>query len=59
MLQRLSRRRIARLAADIDLLDGHLVEVVMADAALVDRYQLLTSTGGRPGPGLHADCALA
>ena len=28
MLQRLSRRRIARLAADIDLLDERLVEIV-------------------------------
>ena len=48
MLQRLSRRRIARLAADIDLLDGRLVEIVMADAALVHRYQLLTSPGVGP-----------
>src|SRR6516162_5892867 len=28
MLQRLSRRRIARLAADIDMLDRHLAEIV-------------------------------
>ena len=33
MLQRLSRRRIARLAADIDLLDERLVEIVTTDAA--------------------------
>ena len=46
MLQRLSRRRIARLAADIDLLDGHLVDIVAADAALVHRYRLLTSMPG-------------
>jgi transposase len=46
MLQRLSRRRIARLAADIDMLDGHLVEVVGTDAALAHRYRLLTSMPG-------------
>jgi hypothetical protein len=34
MLQRLSRRRIARLTADIDALDKHLVEIVASDAAL-------------------------
>src|SRR5512133_3036088 len=43
MLRRLSRRRIARLAADIDLLDRHLVEVVATDAALAHRYRLLTT----------------
>src|SRR5262249_29470368 len=43
MLQRLSRRRIARLAADIDMLD---VEIVVADAALAHRYRLLTSSVG-------------
>jgi hypothetical protein len=31
MLQRLSRRRVARLTADIDLLDQRLVEIVTAD----------------------------
>ena len=55
MLQRLSRRRIARLAADIDLLDGHLVEIVAADAALVHRYRLLTSM---PGVGPVLACTL-
>ena len=55
MLQRLSRRRIARLAADIDLLDRRLVEIVMADAALVRRYQLLTSM---PGVGPVLACTL-
>jgi transposase len=49
MLQRLSRRRIARLAADIGRLDEHLVEIVAADAALAHRYRLLTSM---PGVGL-------
>src|SRR5260370_9438704 len=55
MLQRLSRRRIARAAADIDMLDGRLVEIVMADAALVHRYQLLTSM---PGVGPVLACTL-
>jgi transposase len=38
MLQRLSRRRIARLAADINMLDSHLVEIVESEAALAHRY---------------------
>jgi Transposase IS116/IS110/IS902 family len=42
MLQRLSRR-IRRLAADIDMLDRHLAEIVGADAALAHRYRPLTS----------------
>ena len=55
MLRRLSRRRIARLAADIDLLDGQLVEVVGTDAALAHRYRLLTSM---PGVGSVLACTL-
>src|SRR5438045_3816274 len=55
MLLRLSRRRIARLAADIALLDGHLVEVVGTDAALAHRYRLLTSM---PGVGPVLACTL-
>src|SRR5260370_7019013 len=43
MLQRLSRRRIARLAADFELLDKRLVKSVATDAALAHRYRLLTS----------------
>ena len=43
MLQRLSSRRIGRLAVDIDMLDGHLVKIVQTDATLAHRYQLLTS----------------
>ncbi len=46
MLQRLSRRRIVRLAADIDLLDKRMVEIVATDDALVHRYRLLTSMPG-------------
>ena len=55
MLQRLSRRRIAKLAADIDLLDERLVETVMADAGLEQRYRLLTSM---PGVGPVLACTL-
>jgi hypothetical protein len=48
MLQRLSRRRVAGLTADIDLLEQRLVEIVTADAALAHRFRLLTSMpGGR------------
>src|SRR5215469_892921 len=55
MLRRLSRRRIGRLAADIDMLDSSLVEIVRADVALAHRYRLLTSM---PGVGLVLACTL-
>jgi len=55
MLQRLSRRRIARLTADIDMLDKRLVEILVADAALAHRYRLLTSM---PGVGPVLACTL-
>ena len=55
MLLRLSRRRIGRLAADIDMLDSSLVEIVLADVALAHRYRLLTSM---PGVGLVLACTL-
>src|SRR5215472_8014776 len=55
MLQRLSRRRIARLVADIEMLDKRLVENVVADAALAHRYRLLTSM---PGVGPLLGCTL-
>jgi transposase len=55
MLQRLSHRRIARLAADIDMLEERLVEIVLADAALAHRYRMLTSM---PGVGLVLACTL-
>ena len=45
-LQRLYRRRITRLAADIVLLDNRLAEMVAADPALAQRYQLLISMPG-------------
>jgi transposase len=55
MLQRLSRRRIARLATDIDLLEQRMLEIVATDAALVHRYRLLTSM---PGVGPLLACTL-
>jgi len=55
MLQRLSRHRIARLAADIALLGKRLVEIVTADAAVAHRYRLLTSM---PGVGPVLACTL-
>jgi transposase len=55
MLQRLSRRRIARLAADIDLLDERMVEIVATEATLAHRYRLLSSM---PGVGPVLACTL-
>jgi transposase len=55
MLQRLSRRRIARLAADIELLDERMVKIVASDAALDQRYRLLSSM---PGVGPVLACTL-
>jgi transposase len=46
VLRRLSRRRITRLAADIDMLDEYLVEIIRTDPALAHRYRLLTSMPG-------------
>jgi transposase len=55
MLRRLSRRRIARLIADIDSLDKHLLEIVASEVALGHRYELLTSM---PGVGPLLACTL-
>src|SRR5262249_49742847 len=55
MLQRLSRRRIGRLAADIGLLDERLVEIVATDVAFAHRYRLLMSM---PGVGPVLACPL-
>ena len=55
MLQRLSRDRIARLAADIEMLDQHLIGLVTADTGLACRYRLLTSM---PGVGPVLACTL-
>jgi transposase len=51
MLRRLNKRRLARLKADIRLLDKRMVEIVAADAILAQRYELLTSMRG-VGPTL-------
>jgi transposase len=45
-LRCLYRARIARLAADITLLDKRLAEIVASDAVLARRYQLLVSMPG-------------
>jgi transposase len=55
MMRGLSRRRIGRLAADIDLLDKRMVEIVATDDALVHRYRLLCSM---PGVGPLLACTL-
>jgi len=55
MLQRLSRRRIGRLTADIDILDKWMFEIVATDDALVHRYRLLCSM---PGVGPLLACTL-
>src|SRR5262249_22595151 len=46
MLRRLSKRRQMRLEADIRLLDKRLAEMVAANGALAQRYELLTSMPG-------------
>src|ERR1700739_2373454 len=46
MLRRLSKRRQMRLEADIRLLDKRLAEMVAANVALAQRYELLTSMPG-------------
>src|SRR5260370_3627198 len=43
MLQRLSRRPVARLTPDIDLLDQRLLDIVTAAPPLTHRFLLLTS----------------
>jgi transposase len=54
-LQRLSRRRIARLAADIEQIEKRVATIVAADAALAHRYRLLVSM---PGVGPVLACSL-
>jgi transposase len=56
-LRRLYRGRIARLAADIALLDQRLTEIVAGDAMLARRYALLVSMPG-VGPVLAVTLAL-
>ena len=46
MLRRLSKRRLARLEADIRLLDKRLADTVAADPSLAPRYRTLISMPG-------------
>jgi len=46
MLRRLNKRRLTRLEADTRLLDKRLAEMVATNAALAQRYELLTSMPG-------------
>ena len=46
MLRRLAKRRLARLEADIRLLDKRLAEMVAAEPALARRYEVLASMPG-------------
>ena len=50
-MRRLNKRRLARLKADIHLLDKRMAQTVAADANLAQRYELLTSMRG-VGPTL-------
>ena len=51
MLRRLNKRRLARLKADIVLLDRRMAEIVAANANLAKRYEMLISMRG-VGPTL-------
>src|SRR3974390_2171536 len=51
MLRRLNKRRLARLEADILLLDPRMAQIVASHANLTRRYELLTSMRG-VGPTL-------
>jgi transposase len=46
LLRRLNKRRLTRLEADTRLLDKRLAEMVATNAALAQRYELLTSMPG-------------
>jgi len=60
MLQRLSRRRIVRLAADIDLLDKRMVEIVATDGCTRPPLSPAhVDARSRRSTGLHVDCAVA
>ena len=50
-MRRLNKRRLARLAADILLLDRRMAQIVAGNANLTRRYELLTSMQG-VGPTL-------
>ena len=45
-LRRINKRRLARLKADIRLLDNRLRELLATDAGLTERYQILISMPG-------------
>jgi len=51
ILRRLNKRRLARLAADILLLDRRMAQIIASNANLTRRYELLTSMQG-VGPTL-------
>ena len=55
MLRRIAKRRLARLQADIALLDKRLADTVAAEASLARRYRLLVSM---PGVGATLACTL-
>ena len=55
MLRRITKRRLARLEADIVLLDKRLADRVAADPTLARRYRLLVSM---PGVGATLACTL-
>lgn len=55
MLRRIAKRRLARLQADIALLDKRLAGTVAAEPSLARRYRLLVSM---PGVGATLACTL-
>jgi transposase len=55
MLRRIAKRRLARLQADIALLDKRLADTVAAEPSLARRYRLLVSM---PGVGATLACTL-
>jgi transposase len=55
MLRRIAKRRLARLQADIALLDKRLADTVAAESSLARRYRLLVSM---PGVGATLACTL-
>jgi transposase len=55
MLRRIAKRRLARLQADIALLDKRLADTVAVEPSLARRYRLLVSI---PGVGATLACTL-
>ena len=56
MLRRIAKRRLARIEADIRLLDKRLAELVAAEPGLARRFRLLCSM---PGVGATLACGSA